>query len=56
MGFEEPPDDSSNYQRTYQLSGEDKELLDIADTAVEVLAKVYRIGERSDIEIQLELG
>jgi hypothetical protein len=56
MGFEEPLDDISNYHRTYQISEEDEDLNDIANTAVEVLANVYHVSERSDVEIQLDLG
>jgi hypothetical protein len=34
IGFEEPPDENSNYHRTYQIDGNNAELREIANTAV----------------------
>ncbi len=55
MGFEEPPTDSSNYYRIYHIVKGDEDLKEIAITAVKVLANVYRVSERSDIEINFAL-
>jgi hypothetical protein len=56
MGFEEPPDELSNYHRTYQISDNDEELREIANTAIRVLADVYEVSERVSIETTLDLG
>jgi hypothetical protein len=55
MGFEEPTDNSSNYHRTYKIGEDGRELNEIASTAIKVLASVYRVSERSDVEIKLVL-
>lgn len=51
MSFEEPPDEDSNYYRTYRIyyrtyriEGNDAELREIANTAVQALAEVYEVA------------
>jgi hypothetical protein len=56
MGFEEPSDEESNYHRTYQISGNDEELREIANTAVRALADVYEVSERVTVNVLLDLA
>lgn len=55
MGFKEPVDEISNYHRTYPIDEDDAALLDAARKAIKVMASVYRVSERSDVEIKLDL-
>jgi hypothetical protein len=55
MGFEEPPDENSNFHRTYELDGTDEQLGEIVSTSIEVLADVYVVSERVSLDINLDL-
>lgn len=55
MGFEDPPDENSNFHRTYELDGTDEQLREIVSTSIEVLADVYEVSERVNLDINLDL-
>lgn len=54
MGFE-LPDNDSNFQRSYKLDGSGEQLREVASTFIKVLADVYEVGERVNLDLQLDL-